>query len=130
MKRNKEYFKFGDFMTGDYKHRQPQSHFRRHEFKYKAAGSAAVLLVTGVDVSFAASAIDTGASALYYELIGIGKWIIIFKGAFDTIKSVGNGDFDEAKKHFFSYLLVYLMLLGLPYGLDKVDQVFRDLKSI
>jgi hypothetical protein len=122
--------KFADFMSGDYKREQPQSHFRKHAFTYKVVGSAATLLVTGVDVSFAASSIDAGASALYYELTGIGKWIIIFKGGFDTVKAVGAGDFDGAKKHFFSYLLVYLMLLGLPYGLDKVDQVFRDMKSI
>jgi hypothetical protein len=126
-----ERINFGEFMRGDYKRpSRLEDHFRNHGFAYRVAGSAAVLLVTGVDVSFAASTIDAGASALYYELTGIGKWIIIFKGGFDTVKSVGAGDFDGAKKHFFSYLLVYLMLLGLPYGLDKVDQVFRDMKSI
>jgi hypothetical protein len=122
--------KFGDFMSGDYKRQPRDSHFRKHAFKYQVAGTTAILLATGVDVSFAASTIDAGASALYYELTGVGKWVIIFKGGFDTVKSVGAGDFDGAKKHFFSYLLVYLMLLGLPYGLDKVDQVFRDMKSI
>lgn len=125
--RKTERINFGEFVRGEYKR---PTHWQRHGFKYQVAGSAVILLVTGADVSFAASSIDAGASALYYELTGIGKWIIIFKGGFDTVKAVGAGDFDGAKKHFFSYLLVYLMLLGLPYGLDKVDQVFRDMKSI
>jgi hypothetical protein len=125
-----ERINFGEFMRGEY--RQPsrlEDHFRNHGFAYKVAGSAAVLLVTGVDVSFAAgSVIDAKANVLYYKLLDIGKWIIIFKGGLDTIKSVGAGDFDSAKKHFFSYLLVYLLLLGLPFGMEEVDKLFADLK--
>lgn len=130
-----EYIKFGDFMRKENNEVKPsavEAHFRKYGFAYKVVGTAVIIFATGglVDAHAAGTAIDAGASKLYYEIIGVGKWIIIFKGAMDTIKSVGNGDFDGAKKHFFSYLLVYLLLLGLPYGMDKVDQVFRDLKTI
>lgn len=106
-----------------------ERHFKKYKLVYKVAGMTTVLLTMGgFDYSVAASTgIDIGAKKLYYEIVNIGKWIIIFKGGVDTIKSVGNGDFEAAKKTFFSHLLIYLMLLGLPYGMDKVDEVFRSI---
>lgn len=101
------------------------------KFTLKVVGTTAIILVAGggFDYAFATSGIDVEAKKLYHELAGIGKWIIIFKGGIDMVKSVGNGDFDGAKKHFLSYLLIYLALLGLPYGMDKVDTVFQNLQS-
>jgi hypothetical protein len=104
-----------------------ERHFKKYGNYYRIAGVTAVVLLSGGH-AFAASAIDVPAKKLYFEIVNLGKWIIIFKGGIDTIKSIGNGDFDGAKKSFFSYLLVYLMLLGLPYGMDKVDEVFRSIK--
>lgn len=124
--RKTERINFGEFVRGDY---QRPTHWQRHGFKYQVAGSAVILLVTGADISFAASAIDAKANVLYYKILDVGKWIIIFKGGIDTIKSVGAGDFDGAKKHFFSYLLVYLLLLAFPFGMDEVDKLFADLKK-
>jgi hypothetical protein len=124
-----ERINFGEFMRGDYQRpSRLEDHFRNHGFAYKVAGSAVILLTTGADLSFA-SAIDAKANVLYYKLIDVGKWIIIFKGGIDTIKSVGSGDFDMAKKHFFSYLLIYLLLLALPFGMNEVEKLFADLKQ-
>lgn len=106
-------------------------HFDKYGIVYKVVGTTIIIFIAGggFDYAFASSGIDVEAKKLYYELIGIGKWLIVFKGGIDIIKSVSNGEFDTAKKHFFSYLLIYLCLLGLPYGMDKVDQVFRNISS-
>ncbi|QVY63007.1 hypothetical protein [Cytobacillus gottheilii] len=111
--------------------RPAPSHFEKYGVVYKVVGATVVILIAGggFDYALAASAIDAGAQSLYYEIIGIGKWVIVFKGGFDAIKSVGNGDFDSAKKTFFSHVLVYLMLLGLPYAMDKVDDVFHGIAT-
>lgn len=117
---------------GEFFHREKEPfalkverHFKKYGMIYKVAG-VTIILLTGIgsDV-FASSGIDKEANKLYTELLGIGKWIIIFKGGFDTLKSIGNGDFDSAKKSFFGYLLTYLFLLALPYGMEKIDTVFR-----
>jgi hypothetical protein len=105
-----------------------ERHFKKYGMVYKVAGVTAILVMTG-DVAFAASGIDTEASKLYKELIGIGKWIIVFKGGFDILKMIGSGDLESAKKSFFGYLLTYLLLLGLPYGLDKVDDIFNSVSA-
>lgn len=107
------------------------------KFTLKVVGTTLIILIAGGGFDYASAAevmpvssdIDVEAKKLYHELAGVGKWIIIFKGAIDMVKSVGNGDFEGAKKHFLSYLLIYLALLGLPYGMDKVDAVFQNLQS-
>jgi hypothetical protein len=106
-----------------------ERHFKKYGMVYKVAGIT-IIFLTGVEISaFASSGIDVEARKLYKELLGIGKWIIVFKGGFDTLKMIGNGDFDAAKKSFFGYLLTYLFLLGLPYGLDKVDGIFDKIST-
>lgn len=106
-----------------------EKHFKKYGVVYTIVGTTVIILITGGGVAFASSGIDIEAGKLYRELIGIGKWIIVFKGGFDTIKMIGNGDFETAKKSFFGYLLTYLFLLGLPYGLDKVDAVFQNISK-
>jgi hypothetical protein len=78
----------------------------------------------------ASDGIDAGARTLYYELVRIGKWVIVFKGGVDTIKAIGDGDTSGAKKAFLSSLITYLFLLGLPYGMDKVDGIFSKIKQV
>lgn len=128
----KERMSISEFLNG--KEKEPfkvklERHMKKYGIVYKVVGSTIIIFVAGggFDYAFASSGIDKAAGKLYTEILNIGKWIIIFKGGIDTIKSIGNGDFDTAKKSFFGYLLVYLMLLGLPYGMDKVDEVFRSI---
>lgn len=121
-----------DFLNGKQSSKlaKVERHFKKYGMVYKIVGATVIIVMAGggFDYAFASNGIDVAAGKLYTEIIGVGKWIIIFKGGIDTIKSVGNGDFDAAKKSFFSYLLTYLFLLGLPYGMDKVDEVFRNIK--
>jgi hypothetical protein len=108
-----------------------ERHFKKYGFVYKVVGVTVLIFVAGggFDYAFASNGIDAPARKLYKEVVNIGKWVIVFKGGIDTIKSIGNGDFDAAKKSFFGYLLTYLFLLGLPYGMDKVDEVFTSIQQ-
>ncbi|WP_078548618.1 hypothetical protein [Litchfieldia alkalitelluris] len=112
-----------------------ERHFKKYGIVYKIVGTTIFIFAAGggFDYAFAeavvpvSGGIDLEAKKLYGELVGIGKWVIIFKGGIDTIKSMTNGEVDSAKKQFFSYLIIYLLLLGLPYGMDKVDKIFQNL---
>lgn len=116
--------------TSDFRTKLNQ-HMKKYGFVYKIVGSTIIIFVAGggFDYAAAATGIDSAARGLYKELIGIGKWVIVFKGGIDIIKSFGEGDFPAVKKQFFSYLMIYLLLLGLPYGLDKVDEVFQNVQK-
>lgn len=103
-------------------------HFKKYGTVYKVAGITIILLMAG-DFALASTGIEDGARKLYYELARIGKWVIIFKGGIDTIKAMGEGDANAVKKHFLSSVLIYLLLLGLPYGLDKVDDIFNSVST-
>jgi hypothetical protein len=115
-----------------------ERHFKKYGIYYKVAGISAILLASGVGglataavpvTAVKSSGIDAGARALYYELVNIGRWIIAFKGGIDTIKSIGSGDMEGAKKTFISHVLAYVILLGLPHGLDKVDDLFNKVTN-
>lgn len=73
------------------------------------------------------NSIDTGAKKIYAKLLNVGKWVIIFKGAWDTINNTIKEDFDKAKRSFLQYLLIYLILLAFPWALDEVDSVFSGM---
>jgi hypothetical protein len=106
-----------------------ERHFRKYGTIYKVAGIT-VILIAGFDASvFASSGIDVEARKLYLELVKIGKWVIIFKGAIDIIKSLGEGDNAAAKKTFITSLLTFLILLGLPYGMDKIGEIFDSMSA-
>lgn len=112
-------------------------HFEKYGMVYKIAGSTVVILMAGggFDYAFAASAmtptaLDREFYGIYREIIRFGKWLIVIKGGLDIIKSVGNGDFESAKKHGISYVLIYILLLALPFGMQKVDAIFSRLSNI
>lgn len=92
------------------------------------AGFTVCIFLGAYDVALASTGIDAGAKVVYYKLVQIGKWIIIIKGAIDIIQSMAQGDFQAAKRHSLSYILIYVLLLGLPWGMDQVDQVFKEIK--
>jgi hypothetical protein len=106
-------------------------HLDKYGIVYKVVGATVIILVTNgsFDYAFASSGIEAGAEKLYAKLLSVGKWIIIFKGGFDTIKNMANGDFDSAKKGFVGYLLVYLLLFGLPWAMDEIDIIFKELTA-
>jgi hypothetical protein len=124
-----------EFLRGNYAEQEPFSvkaerHFKKYGTAYRIAGVTAIILMSAIPLgggsvtAFASSGIDIEARKLYTEIVKVGKWIIIFKGAIDIIKALGDGDNISAKKTFISSLLTFLILLGLPYGMDKVSEIF------
>lgn len=105
-----------------------ERHFKKYGIVYKVAGITAIYLASGGTV-LASSGMEIGAERLYSKLLIIGKWVIIFKGGFDIIKNMASGDFDSAKKGFISYLIVYVFLFGLPWAMNEVDSIFRELNN-
>lgn len=105
-----------------------ERHFKKYGVVYKAAGITIILLASGGS-AFAYSGIEIGAERLYTKLLSVGKWVIIFKGGFDIIKNMASGDFDSAKKGFLSYLVVYVFLFGLPWAMNEIDVIFRELNT-
>lgn len=88
---------------------------------------AGTLCLGIVDPAFASTGLDLKAKELYYgKFLGLAKWIIVGKGGWDTINKALKEDFDGAKKCFLQYLMVFGILLALPYGLDQVELFFRD----
>lgn len=97
----------------------------------KIAGITLVLTLALPQLTHAAGAtgIDAAATKLYRKLLNVGKWVIIVKGGIDTIQSVVQGDMHHAKKNFLGYVLVYTILLALPWGLNQVDSMFADMEG-
>jgi hypothetical protein len=82
---------------------------------------------SGSGITLGGSGLDVGAHRLYARLVGIGKWIIIIKGAFDTISSTVQGDFVAARKSGLAYMLVYVILLGLPWAFGQIEVLFQGM---
>lgn len=130
------------FMAGE--HRCPTKlqvvaeHVERNKVVYRVAGATVILLLAS-DVSAHASAndavavfahagggIDAKANEIYYgKLLAFGKWAIIIKGGWGAIHKLIQEDFEGSKKTFFSYLVVYLMLLAFPWAMNEMDGMFR-----
>ena len=87
--------------------------------------TATSIYFTGFDHALAATSIDKSANIIYGKLLLVGKWIIIIKGAIDTINNTVQGDFNSAKKSFLSYLIIYLILNAFPWAMDQVDTMFK-----
>lgn len=83
------------------------------------------ILIGSYDIVFAGG-IDSGGKRIYSKLIEVGKWVIIIKGGIDTIQKASQGDFDGSKRSFLSYLLIYTILWALPWGMNQIDEVFKD----
>lgn len=104
------------------------AHLDRHKIKYRVIGTAIILFLGAADVSYASgTGIDVGANKLYKRLIQVGKWVIIIKGAIDTIKNVADGDFQASKKNFLGYALTYAILWALPWTFNEIDKLFEEM---
>jgi hypothetical protein len=122
------------FLNGSYREETSQivdrliNHLKRHKITYRIIGTSLFIFLVATDVAFAASTgIDVGGRRIYSKLLSVGRWTIILKGGFDIISNTVKGDFEYAKKSFLSYLLVYIILISLPWCLDQVDLVFKDI---
>ncbi|GGF88687.1 hypothetical protein [Paenibacillus abyssi] len=104
------------------------AHVERHKFAYQIGASVLIVFLAGADFALAAepTGIDVGARKIYTKLVNVGKWVIIIKGAFDSINATVQGDFIQARKSFLSHLLVYVILLGLPWAFGQVETLFEE----
>lgn len=121
---------FHDFMKNDFViENKISSHIKRNKRFYKIVGVAtgvSLLIIGTPNIAFAEiTSIDVRARDLYYgKLLKFGKWAIILKGGWDTINKAIKEDFDGAKRSFFSYAVVFAILMGFPWVLDEVEDVF------
>jgi hypothetical protein len=124
--------KFNDFMDGSFKVKSFKEVKKGKIYKVVLVGGISLVLLAAGDVTFAAGAvgIDAGAYVLYKKLLLIGKWIIIVKGGIDTINAMIQGDHGAAKRGFLTYLVVYLILNGLPWAMGQVDSLFKGLNDV
>lgn len=124
--------KFNDFMSRNYKVKSVKQINKGKAYKIILVGGLTLILLAAGDVTFAASntGIEVGAYAIYKKLLLIGKWIIIVKGGIDTINAMMQGDHGAAKRGFLTYLVVYLILNGLPWAMDQVDGLFKGLNGV
>lgn len=99
------------------------------EIYFRVGGVLVSVLIFHSGSGFTGNGLDYKAYKLYKKLIRIGKWIIVFKGGWETISSVLSGDMAESKKQFLMYTLIYVILLGLPFALDQAEQVFGEFET-
>jgi hypothetical protein len=116
-----------EFYARDFKAEKIERKKKVYKVAIKAGLTTTILLSTP-HIGFAAgTGIDVGATKLYDKILLVGKWIIIVKGAIDTINNTAQGDFASAKKSFLSYLIIYLILKAFPWAMNEVDSMFNDL---
>jgi hypothetical protein len=113
--------------------KKAQKHINQNKSFYITVGGMTIFFLTcGFDGSAMAAGttgIDRGMSEMYKKLLSVGKWILVIKGAIDTIQSVTSGDFELAKKRSLGYLLSFLILLGLPWAFGEMEKLFDDLST-
>jgi hypothetical protein len=105
------------------------AHLDRNKIKYRIVGTAIILFLGFVDVSYASTGIDVGAMKLYKRIINVGKWIIIIKGGIDTIKSGVDGDYPGVKTKLLGYGLTYASLWALPWLFGEIDKLFGEMEA-
>ena len=72
-----------------------------------------------------ASNITVKAQRFYFgTFMDIAKWVIIIKGGWDIVTKTLKEDFEGAKRSVVQYLMVFAVLMGLPYALEMVEDLF------
>ncbi|QCR33108.1 hypothetical protein [Lysinibacillus sp. SGAir0095] len=76
---------------------------------------------------FAAGGLDARAEKFYFDtFIGIAKWIVIIKGAWDIVGRSMKEDFEGAKRGLLQYVLIFGVLMGLPWAMNEIESIFRE----
>jgi hypothetical protein len=103
-------------------------HIVKNKSFYITVGGATVFfLFCWFDFASAAGQmdIDSKGESIYKRIVlGAGKWVVIFKGAFDIVQSATAGDLQSVKVKLIGYLLVFVTLLGLPWAFKEIEGLF------
>lgn len=122
MSKSSMYHKAGERLLG---------HLKRHGHIYLRTGAVLTTLVitqsTEAQALMEGGGIDAGGMAIYKQIVKVGKWIIVIKGAITIIQEVSAGDFESAKTTFMKHLIIFASLLALPWGMDMIEQTFSDM---
>lgn len=103
--------------------------FKKRNLK-KAGGLFTSLALTSaiyfnLDTTVYASNLTDKAEGFYFgTFMNIAKWVIIIKGGWDIIAKTLKEDFEGAKKSIVQYLVVFAVLMGLPWALEMVEEIF------
>lgn len=76
------------------------------------------------DVALASNFTQRAEGFYFGTFMTFAKWIIIIKGGWDVIAKTLKEDFEGAKKSIIQYLVVFVVLMGLPHALDLVEEIF------
>lgn len=76
------------------------------------------------DVALASGFTERAEKFYFDTFMMLAKWIIIIKGGWDVIAKTLKEDFEGAKKSIIQYLVVFVVLMGLPHALDLVEEIF------
>lgn len=103
------------------------SAFKRSVTKLLPAFLVAGTVYFNLDASAYASAFSDKAEKLYFTtFMDIAKWVIIIKGGWDIVIKTLKEDFEGAKKCIVQYLLIFAVLMGLPWALSMVEGIFEE----
>jgi hypothetical protein len=125
----KETMTIKEFMSRDFKAERIARNKKIAKTSIKVAATSSILIFGFDTFAFATDGdvIDRKANVIYGKLLLLGKWVIIIKGAIDTINNMVKGDTDTAKKSFLGYLLIYVILHSLPWAMNEVDNLFKEI---
>lgn len=103
--------------------------FEEKTFK-KIGGLFTALVLTSavyfnLDTTAYASNLTDKAEGFYFgTFMNIAKWVIVIKGGWDIIAKTLKEDFEGAKKSIVQYVVVFAVLMGLPWALEMVEEIF------
>lgn len=93
----------------------------------KVVIAGAISYFTFDSTAFAAGGLDARAEKFYFDtFIGIAKWIVIIKGAWDIVGRSMKEDFEGAKRGLLQYVLIFGVLMGLPWAMNEIESIFRE----
>lgn len=106
-----------------------EENFEEKTFK-KIGGLFTSLVLTSavyfnLDTTVYASNLTDKAEGFYFgTFMNIAKWVIVIKGGWDIIAKTLKEDFEGAKKSIVQYVVVFAVLMGLPWALEMVEEIF------
>lgn len=133
-KQKVETMTISEFLNKEYKNRKQSKYYvktnefiefynKHHVLIFRICLlTGALFFGAGWEFAFADEGLDERMSALYFDkFIGIIKWVIVGKGGWESVSRMLKEDFNGAKRSLIQYVILFALLLGLPYGLNEIE---------